>query len=172
MKQNHKLRQQLFFGILVIGVFLQSCNTPQQLPNQIEEQEIEGQKRSRERIRLQQREDDPAMVDLMPELWQHIFYYLDFEGVLAARVVSTSFNELITDSKQVGLVGVENKPHPIINTANWVMNKKIDFRRAHLSQITPETIPSFAFYHLMGHVTNLPKEFWPYLPGSSVHTLL
>ena len=23
----------------------------------------------------------------------------------------------------------------------------------------------------MGHITGLPKEFWPYLQGSSVHTL-
>jgi hypothetical protein len=32
-------------------------------------------------------------------------------------------------------------------------------------------MPSFAFYHLMGHVSSLHKEFWPYLQETQAHTV-
>jgi hypothetical protein len=107
----------------------------------------------------------------MPELWQKIFSYLDFEGVLAARAVNGKWNHLITGFKKVGIVGVKNNPPHIINTRNWVKRKGIDFGNSKLKELTPAMIPSFAFYHLMGHVNNLPQSFCPYLPGTQVHTL-
>ncbi|NEJ82986.1 hypothetical protein GR268_41620, partial [Rhizobium leguminosarum] len=108
----------------------------------------------------------------MPELWQYIFSQLDFEGVLAARSVSADWNELITGFRQAGIVGLENKPSHIIDRGGWVKGKEeIDFRDDKLKTLTPATIPSFAFYHLMGHVRNLPQSFWPYLKGTNVHTL-
>ena len=32
-------------------------------------------------------------------------------------------------------------------------------------------MPTFFFYRLIGEVRNLPREFWPYLKGSNIHTV-
>ncbi|NEJ83772.1 hypothetical protein GR268_45800, partial [Rhizobium leguminosarum] len=73
-----------------------------------------------------------------------------------------------TGYREAGIVGVENKPFYITDIRAWSKDKIIDFKNEKLIKITHETIPSFAFYYLMGHVKNLPQEFWPHLQGTSV----
>jgi L-amino acid N-acyltransferase YncA len=157
---------------MLVSLFLQSCGGLTNFP-------IEGEEEpsttitivQQEEQRLIEEQDDNLLPAIMPELWQEIFSYLDFKGVLAARSVSADWNELITGFRQAGIVGVENKPQHIINTEGWVKRKEIEFRSNKLKELTPATIPSFAFYHLMGSVKNLRKELWPHLPGTQVHTL-
>jgi hypothetical protein len=133
------------------------------------EQEGEQGRRKRARIETEEYQEERNIIPaIMPELWQIIFSHLDFEGVLAAREVSPNWNELITGYRQPGIVGVENKSLYIINTSNWTKNKAVNFQNSKLKKLTPATIPSFAFYHLMGHVKNIPQRFWPYLSGTKV----
>jgi Ran GTPase-activating protein (RanGAP) involved in mRNA processing and transport len=117
----------------------------------------------------EQEQASSTLPTIMPELWQYIFSYLDFEGVLAARSVSADWNRLITGFREAGIVGVENKPCHISDTRSWVKRKVIDFRIK--GGLASATIPSFAFYHLMGHISCLSHAFWPYLEGTNVHTL-
>ncbi|MFH7479470.1 F-box protein, partial [Pseudomonas syringae pv. tagetis] len=60
-------------------------------------------KRARIEIKEEQEQDlieqaqEVSSLDIFPpEIWQHIFSYLDFDGVLAARAVNRDWNQLIT----------------------------------------------------------------------------
>jgi hypothetical protein len=112
------------------------------------------------------------VLDIFPaEIWQEIFLCLSFKELLLVRAVSSNFSELITGSRQVGRIGVANKPRYNISSRRWAIKKTIDFKSEKLSILTPETISSFAFYHLIGIAKNLPLEFWPYLEGSNIYML-
>jgi hypothetical protein len=162
---------------MLLSLLLQNCDRSHNLPVEGGEEPpattpIEQGRRKRARIETEEYQQERSMIPaIMPELWQIIFSHLDFEGVLAAREVSTSWNELITGFRQPGIVGVENKSLYIINTSNWTKNKEIDFQDSKLKKLTPQTIPSFLFYQLMQSVKNLPPAFWPYLKESQVHIL-
>ena len=173
MNRNNTLNQQLFFGMLLISLFLQSCSTSINLPNQgerLEDEQIE------EKIEIVSMEAEEATelgnFEMLPlELVQDILTYLNADQIKEVRGVNHAFYKLTTGYGEPGLVGVENRPNPIVNIACWVINKEIDFRKDKLNKLTPETIPSVAFYQLMGQIKNLPKEFWAYLQGTHVHTL-
>jgi hypothetical protein len=124
-----------------------------------------------EQVLIEQGEGTSSFNIFPSEIWQEIFSYLNFEGVLSARAVNRDWNELITGSRQTGIVGVKNKPSHIIYIGGWTSKKETDFRESKLKILTPATIPSFAFYRLMGKVGHLPERFWPYLKGTQVHTL-
>ncbi|MHB9146872.1 MAG: F-box protein [Candidatus Amoebophilus sp.] len=169
MKRYYTINQKFIAYVLLISFFSQSCGGSHNLPIRGEEElsatttveQEEGQEQGRrKRARIEigeeqeqrligQQEDNPLPV-LMPELWQEIFSYLDFEGILAARSVSPTWNELITGFRQAGISGVENKPCHIIDTRGWTRKKEINFHCYKLRMIHCKTIPSFAFYHLMG----------------------
>jgi hypothetical protein len=185
MKKHYFLPFLQAACFLLINLLLQSCGGSHSLPIQGDEEpssiitiaqeekqqlEIEGQV-SIIGANQEQEQKVNSLPAIMPELWQEIFSHLDFEGVLAARLVSADWNQLITGFREAGIVGVENKPCHIINTCSWVKRKGIDFWSNNLSTLTPATIPSFAFYHLMGDVNNLPQSFCPYLKGTQLHTL-
>jgi hypothetical protein len=88
------------------------------------------------------------------------------------RILSGDFwNKLITGYREAGIVSIENNPSHIIDARSWVKRKEIGFRNNKLKELTPATIPSFAFYHLMGHVKNLPQSFWTHLQETNVHTV-
>jgi hypothetical protein len=173
MNRNNKLRQQILFRILLISLFLQSCSSAINLSDQGERLETE-QMEGRLKITTMELEEASELgnFDMFPiELVQEILTYLSADQIKEVRGVNRAFYKLTTGYDQPGLLGVENRPNSIINTAYWLINKEIDFTKDTLSKLTPETISSVAFYQLMGQVKNLPKEFWPYLQGSSVHTL-
>jgi hypothetical protein len=176
------LLQRAFF--LFISLFLQNCSGLHNLPIQEEEEPtetVEQGRRKRARIEMGEEESEEqrlieehegnALPTIMPELWQEVFSYLNFEGVLAARSVNKDWNKLITGYREAGIVGIENNPHHIIDTWRWVKREKIDFRNNKLKELTPATIPSFAFYHLIGETKNLPQSFWSCLQGTQVYTL-
>jgi Ran GTPase-activating protein (RanGAP) involved in mRNA processing and transport len=175
MKKRYLLPLLQGACFMFLSIFLQSCRGSGNLPLQEEGEgpsaitTIEQEKDQEQRL-IEEQEGNPSPT-IMPELWQCIFSYLDFEGVLSARTVSADWNELITGFRQAGIVGVDNKPFHIIDTRGWIKNKKINFRNNKLKELTPATIPSFAFYHLMGHIEDLPQSLWPYLPGTQVHIL-
>jgi hypothetical protein len=123
--------------------------------------------------KLMEQQENYSLPTIMPELWQEIFSHLNFEDILSAKAVNRDWNQLITGFRQVGVVGVENKPSYIIDTSGWTTEKKIDFYTKKLGglTLTPATISSFAFYHLMGHIDYLPRSFWSHLQGTQVHTL-
>jgi hypothetical protein len=174
MKKHYflPLLQGAYFWLIIL--LLQSCGglgnvlleeEPAEMREQIERQV------SIIRANQEQEQESNSLPAIMPELWQEIFSYLDFKEVLAARSVSADWNRLITGFREAGIVGVENKTSHIIDARSWVKSKEIDFRNNKLKELTPATIPSFAFYYLMGQVHKLPQEFWPYLKGTNVHTL-
>jgi hypothetical protein len=158
---------------MLISLVLQSCGGSTNLPigeKEREQLEIEGQV-SIIGASQKQEQASSTLPTIMPELWQEIFSYLDFKGILAARLVSADWNRLITGFREAGIVGVENKPQHIIDTRGWSKDRVIDFRGGKLRQIKPDSIPSFAFYQLIGHVRDLPKRFWPYIKHTNIHTV-
>jgi hypothetical protein len=172
MKKRYLLPflQRAFF--LFISLFLQSCDGSVNLPIEEEREQLEIERQvSIIGANQEQEQEKNILPTLMPELWQEIFSYLDFEGVLAARAVSVDWNKLITGYREAGIVGVENKTQHIIDTRGWSKDRVIDFSESKLSQIKPESIPSFAFYQLIGHVRDLPKRFWPYIKHTNIHTV-
>jgi hypothetical protein len=185
MKKHYLLPFLQGACFILISLLLQNCGGPGNLPLEGEEElttiELEEQGR-RKRARIEVREEEQLVLieqgegmscfDIFPsEIWQEIFSYLDFEGVLSARAVNRDWSELITGFRKVGIVGVENKPSHIIDARSWVKREEINFRDNKLKELTSATIPSFAFYHLMGHVKSLRKELWSHLPATQVHTL-
>jgi hypothetical protein len=166
MKKRYHLPllQRAFF--LFISLFLQNCGGLVSPP-------IQGEQEPTETIEQegQVSQESNSVPTIMPELWQEIFSYLDFEGVLAARSVNGDWNRLITGFRGAGIIGVENKPTHIIDARSWVKRREINFRSNKLKELTPATIPSFSFCHLMGHALNLPQRFWPYLKRTKMHTL-
>src|SRR5690606_9847871 len=56
-----------------------------------------------------------------------------------------------------------------IHIDEWGIDKEINF--SNLQDITPQTIPSYPFYQLIKKVYSLPPAFWPYLPGTNVHSV-
>ena len=174
------LLQSAFF--LFISFLLQSCGGSSDLSLEaeeepsimitIEEREEQG-RRKRARIEVGEFEQGQEInsSEILPlELWQYIFSYLVFEGALSARAVNRDFNELITGFREVGVVGIKNKPAYSINTRKWIKEKEINFN-AKSGVIRPKTIPSFAFYRLIGKVKDLPQVFWPYLQETQIHTI-
>jgi Ran GTPase-activating protein (RanGAP) involved in mRNA processing and transport len=168
------MKKHYFFTLLqvayfmIFSLFLQNCGGSGNLPVQREEgpsaittiEQEEGE------------EQGISSFDISPsELWQEIFSYLDFEGVLAARAVNSDWNELITGYREAGVVGVENKPSHIVNARDWMSKKIIYFHCDKLRTINSKSMPSFAFYLLMGKVRNLHPEFWPYLQETQVYTV-
>jgi hypothetical protein len=176
MKNHYSLPLPIVASFWLVSLLLQSCGTGN-LPIQREEEsstattirEGEGQA---QRQRLIEQRQEISSLDIFPsEIWQEIFSHLDFVGALSARAVNKDWHELITGYRQVGIVGVLNKPSHIVHAKGWTLKKEIYFRENRLAQIKPETIPSFAFYHLMGKVRNLSQEFWPHLQRTCVHTV-
>ncbi|MHB9148201.1 MAG: F-box-like domain-containing protein [Candidatus Amoebophilus sp.] len=192
MRKHYFLSLPLVACLLLVSLFLQNCGGSANLsiegeeePTEIIEQE-EGLQGRRKRARIEQVDSGLEIIEvqqeplqevsntfniLPPEIWQEVFSHLDFEGILAARSVSADWNELITGYRQAGIIGVENRPNHIINTDAWTIKREINFRKGKLRKLTPETIPSFAFYLLIGKVRNLPQAFWPYLQRTNVRTL-
>jgi len=173
MNQNNQLRQQILCGFLLISLFLQSCSSAINLSNQGERSADEQME---ERIEITTMEGEEATeignFEMFPiELVQEILTYLSADQIKEVRGVNRTFYKLTTGYDKPGLLGVENRPNPIITANYWVINKEIDFRKDQLTKLTSKTIPSVAFYQLMGKVKNLPKEFWPYLQSTRVHTL-
>jgi hypothetical protein len=174
MKKRYLLPFLQAACFILLSLLLQNCggleNPPIQEERELTEiiEQIEGQVSI---IGEEQEQESNPLPSIMPELWQEILSYLDFEEVLGVRSIDKDWNKLITGYREAGIVGVNNKPQHIIDTRNWVKRKEINFRNNKLKGLTPATIPSFAFYYLMGRVNNLPQEFWPYLKGTRVHTL-
>jgi hypothetical protein len=184
MKKRNLLSLLQMACFMLISLLLQNCGGSNNLPIEGESTEVieveEQGRRKRARIEIGEEQEqnlvgqaqEISSFDIFPsEIWQEIFSYLKFEDILSARAVNSDWNELITGYRQVGLVGVEHKPFHITHTRAWSKDKEIDFTNDKLSKIKPETISSFAFYHLMGHVKKLPQSFWPYLQGTQVHTV-
>jgi len=173
MNRNNKLSQQFFARILLISLFLQSCDTSINLPNQGEQLDDEQEEGRMEIVSMEAEEaTELGKFDIVPiELLQEILTYVRAEEIKEVRGVNRTFYKLTTGYDQPGLVGVENRPSQYMNTDAWVINKGVDFRKDKLSKLTPETIPSFLFYRFFGKIHNLPKIFWSYMPGTQVHTL-
>ena len=179
MKKRYLLPFLQAACFMLLSLLLQNCGGLHNLPLEGEAEPVETREQIESQVLIIVEEHEQNLIEqegnslptIMPELWQEVFSYLDFEGVLAARAVNSDWNQLITGYREAGIVGVGNKPTHIIDTRGWVKREEINFSNNALKELTPVTIPSFAFYHLIGHVRNLPQSFWPYLPGTQVHTL-
>jgi len=195
MYKSYRVGYEFIACILLVSLCLQSCGGSTNLSIEGEdnlaetttiEQEEEGSKGRRKRAKIEQVDSGLEIIEIQqeplqeasntfnilpPEIWLEVFSHLNFKRILAARSVSHAWNELITGTPQISVVGVKNKTRHIIDTRGWVTKKKIDFSSDKLRELMPATIPSFAFYLLMGKVGNLPQAFWPYLQGTNVHTL-
>jgi hypothetical protein len=183
MKKHYLLPFLQATCFMLLSLLLQNCSGSlegEEEPTETIEQEGEQGRRKRARIEIHQEEEqrlieqrqEVSSFNIFPsEIWQEVFSYLDFDGVLVARAVNSDWNQLITGFREAGVVGVKNKPSHIIDTSAWTLKKEIDFIDDNLKELTPAIIPSFTFYYLMGEVGNLSQSFWPYLQGTNVHTL-
>jgi Ran GTPase-activating protein (RanGAP) involved in mRNA processing and transport len=185
---------------LLVSLFLHNCGGSHNLP-------IEGEEKPSPTTTIDQKEAQEQSLtgqglnnfNILPaELWQYIFLHLGFKEVLAARSVNTTWNELITGYREVGVVGLENKPYPTLNTQAWTRRKELNFATKRslrvqesiyksivtwmgnwlwkemndsLDKLTPINMPSFAFYRLIANVRHLPQAFWPYLQGTQIHKI-
>jgi Ran GTPase-activating protein (RanGAP) involved in mRNA processing and transport len=99
-----------------------------------------------------------------------IFSYVGSKGMNRVRQLSKSFYQYTTGYSRPGIIGVEHKSQGSIHTGRLAINKRVvDFRV--VKGIKPKTIPSFAWYHLLGEAKNTPQSFWPYIQNTQVHTL-
>jgi hypothetical protein len=78
---------------VLISLLFQNCGGSANSPIEVEEEsaeiieQIEGQLPTIGANQEQEQEDN-SLPTIMPELWQEIFSYLDFEAVLVARAVN------------------------------------------------------------------------------------
>ncbi|ACE05560.1 cyclin domain protein F-box protein [Candidatus Amoebophilus asiaticus 5a2] len=105
------------------------------------------------------------------EIWGRILSHVPLEDIFSARLVNHLFYELITGDRSIGMIGLKNKLKPIAHGYRCAIDKIIHFRSDKLVKLTPQTIPSFPFYCLMRHVTDLPVAFYPHLKDTDIHTL-
>jgi hypothetical protein len=152
MKKHYYLPLPLVACLLFVSVVLQSCGGSTNLPIQEEEREqiaIEGQV-SIIGENQEQGQENKVLPTLMPELWQCIFSYLNFEAVLVVRSVSVDWNELITGFREVGIRGVENKPSHIIDTRSWSKATEICFAHRQVNDNKMQDNVQFCFLSLNG----------------------
>jgi hypothetical protein len=114
---------------LLISLLLQNCGGSGNLPiegkekrstTEIVEREDKQGRRKRARVEMGEEEgEEQSLIEeqesstlptIMPELWQEIFSYLNFDEVSAARAVNSDWNQLITGFREAGIVGIENNP--------------------------------------------------------------
>ncbi|OJW67020.1 MAG: hypothetical protein BGO68_00385 [Candidatus Amoebophilus sp. 36-38] len=123
-----------------------------------------------------------GLLDLPEGILQDIISYLSFESRMSIMRVNHFFYTISTGYKQVGMIGIANKPdyNPDPKTSTWSIskvcgtNRIVNFRRLTDSPklaCTRVTIPSFAFYVLMRRVDNLPRAYRPYLRDSQIRQL-
>jgi hypothetical protein len=199
--------------VLLISLFLQSCNHLSHSPIPIEEQEQGEDSQVLAKQNFLQEEDKGCIVvpdglastqeglreedeqenegfqkkserktafsmsyplgafNLFPrELLQEMFSYLGPKEIGQLRALNKSFYQLTTGYDQVGLVGVDNQPAS--DCLKLAANREsLDFKGEIERKFSLETIPSLLFFKLTGRVTSLPSAFWPYLKGTSVHTV-
>jgi hypothetical protein len=99
-----------------------------------------------------------------------MFSYLGPKEIGQLRALNKSFYQLTTGYNQVGLVGINHQPaSDCLKLA--VNTEELDFKGEIGQKFTPETIPSLLFFKLLGSVKSLPPAFWPYLKGTSLHTV-
>jgi hypothetical protein len=212
MKIKYNLGQRCMAYILLISLFLQSCNhlSKSLIPIEAQEQEGDSQvlvnqdflqqeekgciivldglastqrdlrendEQENKEFQKKERKTDSYMgyslgdFSLVPrELLQETLSYLGPKEIDKVRQLNKSFYKLTTGYDQVGLVGVNNRPAAdclklAVNTKNF----HFSLEKGH--NFTPKTIPSLLFFKLLGSVTRLPQAFWPYLKGTSVHTV-
>jgi hypothetical protein len=104
------------------------------------------------------------------ELLQEVVSYLGPKEIGQVRALNKTFYQLTTGYDQVGLVGINHQPAPdCLELA--VNTETLNFKGEIGEKYTPETIPSLLFFKLLGSVESLPPAFWPYLKGTSVHTV-
>jgi hypothetical protein len=104
------------------------------------------------------------------ELLQATLSYLGPKEIGKVSQLNKSFYKLTTGYDQAGLVGVNNQPAS--DCLKLALNIKfLNFNTEIGRKFTPKSISSLLFFKLLGSVQNLPQAFWPYLKGTSVHTL-
>ena len=118
---------------LIISLFFLGCNSFEEAPQQEtrkrkraekETSKLDESKNRKSNVASQEEEKLPV---LMPEVWQHIFSYLNFENVLMTRTVSSSWSELISGFNKPGVLGVQHKPNRINKSKNWTKERLIYF---------------------------------------------
>ena len=96
--------------------------------------------------------------------------YVGSKHMGKVRQLSKAFYQLTTGYEVPGIVGVAHKHQANMLISGLDINKKVvNFSR--LRELSPENIPSFPWYQLVGEVQHLPQCFWPYIAGTQVHTL-
>ncbi|MHB9147126.1 MAG: F-box protein [Candidatus Amoebophilus sp.] len=168
MKRYYKLSQRIITSFLVISLFLQSCSKRTNTPIDIKKEQTDKQPD----LRIA-KSSEKNVLQLPAEIWEYILLYVGYSDINTCRQVNRCFYGLIMRETSVSLVGIDNKLTLVNSENNWAIKKEIDFSswRWKLRRIKPETFPRFFFYQLMRNVRHLPKELWPYLQGSNVHTV-
>ena len=99
-----------------------------------------------------------------------IFTYVGSKGMSQVRQLSKASYQLTTGYNKPEL-GVKYKPEASRLTDGLALNTRVLNFKSIKEALTPETIPGFPFYRLIGEVQHIPPSFWPYLAGTHVQTL-
>jgi Ran GTPase-activating protein (RanGAP) involved in mRNA processing and transport len=107
--------------------------------------------------------------ELPNDVLNTVLSYVGCKAMGQVRNLNKAFYKHTTSYEAPGKVGTKNKPKTSIPT-EWAINKRvIDFNER--EELTPESILSFPFYQLTGMLLSPPLTFWPYIKGTSVHTV-
>lgn len=134
----------------------------------VEEMQIADLGNPKEVIKYNKKTTTMCIGDLVVfpiELLEKVLSYLSYSEIIKARQINRFFNELITGYSQPGLMGVEHKPNRHIYLEACAVKKNVDLSKFNLGKL-----PSFFFYQFIRQVLNLPREFWPYLRETNIHT--
>jgi len=112
-----------------------------------------------------------GQLDRVPvDVLKIIFTYVGSKGMNQVRQLSKAFYKRTTGYNRPEL-GVTYKPEASRLTAALSLPTRVWDFKSPGGKLTPDSIPSFPFYRLIGKVQHIPPSFWPYLRGTQVHTL-
>jgi Ran GTPase-activating protein (RanGAP) involved in mRNA processing and transport len=159
----------ILITFLLINILLPSCIC-KQTPEKLEEKLIvrSGTSTATDGPIKEKSKRKRDLLGLPTELLEEIVSYLSYKDAMSIRQLNRYFYSLITGYRQVGKVGVKNKPDQSIAQTKWSSIKQLNF-----SKLTHKlnSMPSFIFYQFLKEVRDLPPIYWPHLAETQVHTV-
>jgi hypothetical protein len=109
--------------------------------------------------------------NMLENTLENILDHLSFCDILNFTSTSRTMYSFINKWKKIGSTGIENIQPP----RNWptlnpykVYQLYVDFDDISYS---PKNIPSVPFFRIIQRVTNIPKEYWPYIHKTRIKAI-
>lgn len=158
MKYKNIVVYKLVKFIFILSLCLYGCDSP---PTSRKSQEVNNQ-------------TPLGNFEVIPkELIEEILSYLGTHDLQTVQQLNKTFLEALTGAVNLNQRGIKKKLEPTLNPINpekWIINKKMNFwYNSKLKDLTPEEMPNFFFYWMLGQVQNLPESFWKFLKGTNIY---